>query len=220
MDKEFRSFKKFQTVNQAKEVEELLKENHIESIVTDDTPPVDITFSGSTLQYSAEIKIKEEDFKRAEVILKEHAENDLDKISKDYYLFQFTDEELYDVLLKYDEWNEFDYLLAQKILKDRGRKVDLKLIDGLKRQRMLDLGKPEKSDKSWIAVGYILSLVGGIFGLIIGYSLMNSKKTLPNGQRVYAYSKEDRNHGVKIFYLGIIMLFLIVMSQIYWMNSL
>ncbi|WP_196885066.1 hypothetical protein [Aureivirga sp. CE67] len=217
MQEEFRAFKKFQTVAEAKEVQKILEEQHIKSILTDDTPPVDVTFTGSTLQYSAIIKIKESDFKRAKEALKEYTESYMDSIDKDYYLFQFTDEELYDVLLKYDEWSELDYLLAQKILKERGRKVDLKLLNGLRNKRMLDLAKPEKSQKTWIAAGYIFSLLGGIFGLIIGYSLMNSKKTLPNGKRVFSYSDHDRKHGVKIFYLGIVMMFIIVMSQILMM---
>ncbi|TSE06745.1 LytTR family DNA-binding domain-containing protein [Aquimarina algiphila] len=49
MDEEYSIFRKFPTLEQAKELEVLLNENGIETILADNVAPVDITFSGSTL---------------------------------------------------------------------------------------------------------------------------------------------------------------------------
>ena len=89
---------------------------------------------------------------------------------------EFTDEELYDVLLKSDEWNKFDYTLAQKLLSDRGKSIDEELLNSLKKQRLEDLAKPDEGQKPWIIAGYFLALLGGFIGLIIGLFSMDRKK--------------------------------------------
>ncbi|WP_350291259.1 hypothetical protein [uncultured Croceitalea sp.] len=205
MSKEKSIFKKYPSLEQATEIKELLESNGIESILADNVPPVDVTFSGSTLEHQFEIRIKQSDFKEAEKILEKRAENLIDKVDNDYYLFDFSDEELYDILLKSDEWNEFDYTLAQKILKQKGKPVDKDLLNSLKKQRLEQLAKPEESQKAWIMAGYIFAMLGGLLGIIIGYFLWTAKKTLPNGQKVHTYSEKDRKQGKIIFIIAIII---------------
>ncbi len=205
MDEQYSIFRKFPTLEQAKELEILLNDKGIQTILADNVPPVDITFSGSMLNNEIEIRIKQSEFKKAEQILKEYSESFIDQVDKDYYLFEYTDEELYEILLRSDEWNEFDYTLAQKILKERGKSIDNDLLNSLKNERLKQLAKPEGHQKPWIVTGYFFALLGGFLGLIIGYFLWTSKKTLPNGQKVYSYSVKDRTHGKYIFYIGLIV---------------
>ena len=205
MEENYSIFRKFSNLEQASEMKELLKEHDIESRLADNVPPVDVTFSGSTLLNEIEISIKQSDFKQANHILEKNAENLIDEIDKDYYLFEFTNEELYEILLKSDEWNEFDYSLAQKILIKRGKSIDKELLNSLKNERLKQLAAPEGNQKPWIIAGYIFALIGGLLGLVIGYFLWTSKKNLPNGQKVYSYSKEDQTHGKYIFYIGLIV---------------
>ena len=205
MKEEYSIFRKFPTLEQAIELRDLLKSNDIESILDDNVPPVDITFSGSTLNNQIEIRIKQSDFKMAEDLLEKDAEGLIDEIDKDYYLFKFTNEELYEILLKSDEWSALDYTLAQKILTQRGKPVDKDLLNSLKNERLKELAKPEGNQKPWIIGGYVFSFLGGFLGLIIGYFLWTSKKTLPNGEKVYSYSANDRKHGKYIFYIGLII---------------
>ena len=205
MKEEYPIFRKFPTLEQAIELRDLLKENDIESILDDNVPSVDITFSGSTLNNQIEIRIKQSDFEKAESILEKDAENLIEQIDNDYYLFEFTNEELYEILLKSDEWSAFDYTLAQKILTQRGKPFDNDLLKSLKNERLKALAKPEGNQKPWIIGGYFFSVLGGFLGLIIGYFLWTSKKTLPNGKKVYSYSETDRKHGKYIFYIGLII---------------
>jgi len=205
MEKEYSIFRKYPTLEQARELESLLSKENIESIIADNVPSVDSTFGANPLNNEVEIRIKQTDFEKAERILKKQAENLINEVDKDYYLFDFTDEELYEILLKSDEWNEFDYTLAQKILQDRGKSVDEDLLNSLKNERLNQLAKPEGNQKPWIFTGYFFSIMGGMLGLIIGYFLWTSKKTLPNGQKVYSYSEKDRKQGMYIFYIGLIV---------------
>lgn len=205
MEENYLVFRKYPTIEQAKEVENLLAQNKIQTQLTNNIAPVDITFSGSTLQNEYEVKVLESEFKNAEKILEQSAENLIDQVDANYYLFDFSDEELYEILLKADEWNEFDYKLSQKILLQRGKPINEDLLNALKRQRLELLAKPEENQKPWITAGYVFALLGGALGIIIGYFLWTSKKTLPNGQKVYSYSLNDRTNGKYIFYISVIL---------------
>ncbi len=132
-------------------------------------------------------------------------ENLINNVDDDYYLLSFTDDELYDILVKSDEWSEFDYSLSKKLLKERGKSVDDELLKSLKLKRIKELAKPEGNQKGWIIAGYIFAFLGGFLGLIIGYFLWTSKKTLPNGQKVFSYYPKDRRNGKYIFYISLII---------------
>jgi hypothetical protein len=205
MKEPFSIFRKYPTLEQAEEIESLLKENNIETILADNIPPVDITFSGSTINNEYEIRINQFDFEKAESILEKNAEKLIDEVDKDYYLFDFTNDELYEILLKSDEWSSFDYTLAQQILKKKGKSIDKDLLLSLKNERLKQLAKPEENQKPWIIVGYLFSILGGFLGMIIGYFLWTAKKTLPNGEKVYSYLEKDRIQGKYIFYIGVII---------------
>ncbi|MDR7209588.1 hypothetical protein [Flavobacterium piscis] len=198
-------FRNFPTLLQAQELEVLLNKNNIKTFLGDNIAPVDVTFSGSTLLNQYEIKIDSSDFEKAEAVLEKDAEDILDKIAPDYYLLSFSNEELYEVLLKSDEWNIFDYKLAQKILTNRGKTIDPEMLTSLKKERLKILTKPEENQKPWIIAGYLFSFLGGGIGIVIGYSLWTSKKTLPNGERIYSYNNADRKHGKTIFIIGLIV---------------
>lgn len=212
---DFSIFKRFPTLEQAKELQQILNEAGIDTIIADNVPPVDITFGGSTLNNEIEIRISTKDFKKAEELLLKQAETLIDEVDPSHYLFEFSTEELYDILIKYDEWGEFDYTLAQQLLKKRGEKIDAETLENLKKQRLLELAKPEKRQTGWIIAGYIFSILGGFIGVIIGYSLWKARKTLPNGTKVNSYTERDRKHGQYIFLIGIIILPVAVLIKVF-----
>lgn len=97
---------------------------------------------------------------------------------------------------------------------ERGKNIDSDVLASLKKERLQILAKPEEPQKSWITVGYIFSILGGFLGIIIGYLLWTSKKTLPNGERIYSYNENDRKHGKTIFILGLIIFPLALLVKI------
>ncbi len=214
MNESFSVFRKYPTLGQVKELEVLLHEHEIVTQITDNIAPIDSSFTGSMAQNQYELKISIVDFEKAEKVLEDHAENSLIEVGEDHYLFGFSDDELYEILLKSDEWSELDYMLARKILTQRGKAIDTELLKALKRQRLELLAKPDENQKPWIIAGYIFAFFGGLLGLFIGYSLWTSKKTLPNGQKVYSYTEHDRAQGKTIFYLGLLVLVFYIIVRI------
>lgn len=202
---EYVVYKKFYEKDQVNAVAQILSEHGIEFETTEDSGSLDSLYGDKLFDKQFFIKIKETDFSKTDSILLSIAGKELETVDKDHYLYDFTDEELFDILSKPDEWNEFDCLLSKKILKERGKEISTDTINLLKKRRITELAKPEEGQKNWIYVGYLFAMLGGLLGIFIGWHLSTFKKILPNGQRVLGYKPEDRRHGRRIFIIGIIM---------------
>jgi hypothetical protein len=214
MNKRFVEFQRFSSRVELENGIKILTENNIEYLIEDVSVNLDPVLSSNKLGIEFLLKIEQINFEKANKILDEFYSLEIDEIENDYYLFSFSDNELLEVIIKSEEWNKFDVQLAQKILRLKGKGLSNLEIEKIKTQRILELSKPEKNQSVWIFVGYISSLFGGLLGIFIGWHLLTFKKTLPNGQRVYNYSNEDRNHGNKILIIGIISIIIWVIVNI------
>ena len=113
-------FKRFNDLSEAQKLAEILKDKGFDVELADNSPALDITFSGNTLDNQIELKIPGADFRKAKDLLFSELDINLEEIDPDYYLLDFSNEELQDILLKCDEWGEYDVLLARKILASKG----------------------------------------------------------------------------------------------------
>jgi len=196
------TYKKYYEQERVDALTQLLKENEIEFHVVEERESLDSLYGDKHFEKQFFVKIKLNDFSKADTVLKEISLKELATVEKDHYLFGFNDEE---IISKPDEWNEFDYELAKKILKDRGREINEGTVQLLKNQRLKQLAKPEERQHNLVYAGYFFALLGGIIGAFIGWYMWTYEKVLPNGQRTYGFTKEDRMHGKIIFFLGIIL---------------
>lgn len=216
--KAFWTYQKFSNKIQAAELSALLREHQIAFVFEDATAPFDPSYANNESHQEFRVKLQKQDFEKADQLMLHIAATQIEHIDKDYYLFQMTDEELIEVLTKRDEWSSLDYLLAQKILKDRGQEINEKFLETLRKQRISALAQPEGNQKPWIIAGYVFAFLGGLLGLFIGWSLFSYKKTLPNGDSVYGYSTTVRNHGKRIFVIGLIIFLMLLILQILEMD--
>lgn len=213
MQSQYVTYKKFPDAREAKALQQFLIENGIECLFVDTSPRMGSAMMGD-LNKEYEVQLKPEQFEAADKLLESYAESMMGRLPEDYYLLSFTDEELYEVVLKHDEWSEFDYVLARKLLAERGKIIDEAEIKHLRQKRMQDLARPETRQTGWIIAGYSMAFLGGLGGIITGYVLLTAKKTLPNGQVVPTYSPVDRMHGKMILVLGIIIIPLYIVVRI------
>ena len=180
----------------------LLDQQKIPFETSFDQHDFDITFAYNPTRTQFVVKLHPQDFDKARAVETETSKQQIASVSSDYHLFDFTEEELFTILVKPDEWNNFDVTLAQQILRDRGRDVSADTVALLSQHRMAELGRPEEVQKSWIMAGYLFALCGGVVGLIIGWHLAFHKKQLPNGHQKLAFSEEDRTQGRRILALS------------------
>jgi len=201
----FARFKEFPTMDSAMPILEILTKNHLPVKVIRNRATFD-GILGVEHPERVELQVQLRNFEEARLVIENEMILPIYATEEDYYLFDFSDEELYQILLKSDEWGEFDYMLAKKILQDRGKTIDDDFLEVHQKQRLEELARPETSSLSFVCAGYIFALLGGFLGILIGWLLWSQHKILPNGQRVPIYSKDDRTHGKIIFGIGIVML--------------
>lgn len=218
MTEDFITYKKFNNKNSADKFGRLLEQEKIKFDIENNSISFDVSFSNNS-NFGCEfcVKIKKSDFEKVDEILLKKSEEDIQKIPGDYYLLSFSDDELIDVISKSDEWSTFDVALSKKLLKEKGKEVTPAEIEAIKNKRLEELAKPEKSQKTYIIAGYIFAILGGWLSLFIGWHLLSYKKTLPNGDKVYAYSEIDRRQGNRIFYLA--CLFSVLWSLYYFLRQ-
>lgn len=161
------------------------------------------------------VKLDRSDFVQAEEALEKDIEDDKE-IPADHYLLDFTDQELVDVVLKEDEWSTYDRHLAGVILAEKGKPISKELVASIRQQRIDDLLQPAPAQTGFIILGYLSNVLGGLLGVAIGYHLNTSKKTLPNGDQVYAFQEKDRRHGKRMFFLGLAIFIPLVIIRIIW----
>jgi len=213
-ENEFVFFQKFNHRASALELEFLLKEEHIEYMLEENSSYFSPTFMNSNLEKEFAVKLKKVDFDRAENFIEKTILEQINSIQPDYYLFKYSDDELIEIIKNKYEWNKFDFLLAQKILKERGKDFSSEELNAFKDEYVSILAAPEKSNTVWIIVGYICAFLGGFLGIAIGWHLFRYKKTLPTGDVVNVYSESDRKHGVRILIIGIVVSVLSLISRL------
>jgi hypothetical protein len=214
VDIEFITYKKFNEQESLESLTKLLDENSITYELAEDRDSLDSLYGHKHFNRVFYVKIKKEDFPKADDAVIEYAKHELNTVDGDYYLFKFSGNELFDILSKPDEWSEFDYQLARKILQERGEDIDDKVLADLKSKRISEIAKPLSASSTIIYAGYIMSLLGGIIGVFIGISLATTKKTLPDGHVVYVYSENDRRHGMWISVIGMAILIFVIVLKI------
>ena len=104
------------------------------------------------------IEIHNDDFERADELLLQATEINIEDLDPNYYLFGFSDEELIEILVKPYEWGEIDRILAPKLLIDRGyilENLDIKskqkkYAEQLAREQAAAEAKGMKVAKGWI----------------------------------------------------------------------
>jgi len=208
------TYKKFNDIALANDLAGVLEQHGIAYKIEEESTLFNPTFYTDETAKDYVVKIGPGDFIKVNEILKSEEVQSVEAVDSDHYLYAFTNEELTDLVSKSDEWSEFDNLLAVKILKQRGVNITDQTIKQLNNQRIEQLKQPEPSQSTWIIIGYLFALLGGVLGIFIGWHLSTSKKTLPNGEQVFSYAEADRTHGKRIFYISIVVLISIFVIRI------
>lgn len=215
-DAGFRNFQTFASAGAAQPLLQALQEAGIPHHTTFDTGQVafDPSFANNQLTSNFTVQLALADFERGTQLLNKLNEHALSQIAPDHYLFRFTDEELMDIVVKPDEWSALDVALAGQLLRQRGRDVSLDALQLLRQRRVAELAQPDQDHKALVRGGYLSAMLGGIIGIGIGYQLYTSRKQLPTGQRVYAYSPTDRVHGIRMMVLGTCVFILVMAARL------
>lgn len=206
MEEPFLTFRKFNDPAMASEMAGKLKEHGIPVEIEDSGKLFDPSFANNYIERDIRLKLRARDFSAADTIMQTYYLQQVDQVGDDHYLFQFSDTELLEIVRNPDEWGYLDYVLAGKILKEHGISIPPKELKRFRQEKMKILSRPETTDSSWTWMGYLCALLLPPIGMIAGFSMEYMKRTLPDGQRIFAYGEEDRINGRRIFILALVCL--------------
>lgn len=214
---DFRVYRRFADKNLATTYTEILKEHSITYVLDELQNNYNILIPNSNAPKEYLLKIGIEDFEKVDSIFLDYEKDKIQDVDNDYYLYSFTNDELIEVITNFEEWSEYDYLLAQKILDDRDFGLDQDKIKALQNKRVEEIAKPHKGSTFLISLGYLFAFMGGIIGIAIGYNLAYHKKLLPDNRLVPYYTAKTRRQGLNIFWISILSFFtwtiLVLMRQ-------
>jgi hypothetical protein len=206
MEEPFLTFRKFNDPVMASEMAAQLKEHRIPVEMEDSGKLFDPSFANNYLERDIRLKLRARDFSAADGIMRSYYLQQVDQVGPDHYLFRFSDSELLEIVRNPDEWGYLDYVLAGKILHEHGISISSRELKRFQQDKMKLLSIPEAAESSWIRMGYVFALLLPPIGMIIGFSMEYMKRTLPDGQRIFAYGEEDRINGRRIFVLALVCL--------------
>lgn len=201
---EFKTFMSFPNRSQVDAIVTVLNENSIPYKLQDTSKDFDVTFSNDSLKHTFLIMLLETDFEKANQFIEEKIPFDDQIIESNHPFYTFTIEELTEVVKNYDEWFPSDVKLAKKLLSEKDVEVSNESIQQHQEKKLLQSQQPEKTSLITIAMGYTFCALGGLAGIGIALYLLLGKRKLANGERVYLFSRNDRNHGLAMLVLGLI----------------
>ena len=213
MANEYRTFRIFPDNETAQDLALVLKEANIPYLIEEDALVFDASYANHPLNRDYRLKLRQEDFGRANEVLEIYYKEQLDKVDPDYYLFSFTDEELQEILAKPDEWGHLDYQLAMVILQKRGKALQPQQTQELREKRLGELTKPEGVSGSSLLFAYVFGILFFPVGIFIGWNWANARKTLPDGNKVPVYTAAVQKHGLVIFVVAVALLILTVVGK-------
>lgn len=173
----------------------------------------DASFANNDILNLYYVKIRPEDFAKVDQLLMNSVVEDKQEPVGDYYLFSFSNDELLEVVYKPYEWNEFDLYWARKILAARGVEIKAEHIEEAKKEELKKIKKPWELGKAWV----FCALAAGVFSLFIlhvfwslavffvGLYIAFGKRTTPDGERIYAFSENDRFYGKLCMVVGAVL---------------
>ena len=183
---------------------EVLGVNGIPYQVSNAGAVFDVTTIGSQPLNDYLIKVTASDLESARLAFENHyTAKDL---PRDHFLRTATDEDIVEILAAPLDWDAFTVAHARRIAATRAINADA--IKGKTEERIIEKREEIKVGKAaptWLLVlGWASALMGGLFGIGIGYSLSYMKEETPEG-RFYTYDERSRRRGGQILILSVVM---------------
>jgi hypothetical protein len=150
------------------------------------------------------LNIRKEDQLKAEPMLFNYYGEQIKQLDPDYYLFDFTNEELQAIIQNPFDWGWFDHFMAKHLLMQRGAAITEEQVNQVIEEKLAKLSAVKKEHALKIIAGYILAIAFPPVGIGIGLSIKYHRQVLPNGQEVYLNTEKCRIHGKYMINLSIL----------------
>lgn len=209
MNDKFVTAHSFSDTEEAEMAAAVLKENSVAFYIEEARLSFDATFSYKTNPYSVHLKVKEEDIGKVLELLDAAAREEgveTTDITLASLFESYSDEELLEVVSHRDEWKDTEVQLAEQILDKRGITLSENEKRKMWKDRVAEVRKPQKGSIGWLIFGFVLALMGGLFGIMLGFAYCTLKGKDPEGNSYFIYDDRTRTLGLLMTLLGILVI--------------
>ena len=187
-------YKSFTSVDIAQLMLELLKDSDTAYELTDSNGPIE--HIDPTQRYDKiEVWIAKDQFQAIDLLIEDKANSELDAIDKDYFIFEFSNDELRDVLINASEWSPLDLALANKLLKDRGDPFDKDELEKRREEKIAESASAREITQGRKTLGLIVALLFPLIGIIIALIYLLESKDDLSGKKAPKYGPTTKKHG-------------------------
>lgn len=199
---DFLTYSKFHTKEEAEEFVTLLDRNNIIFDIEQTTRTLDNVYIGEDPDPRFLVKVLPEQFDQVDKLMEAKTKDELDQVNPSYYLFNFSINELKDVLSNPEEWNYFDQALAKKLLEERGEE-EMSLPEPVTVHEM-DTIKPSKLAPGWLVAVYLMIPLMPFLSVIASIMLLYANRPKKDGTKQYFYDGQTRGHALIILVLSVL----------------
>lgn len=218
-------FKSLSNIEEAEKIGEELALHHIAYEIESPPQLLDRNFIGEQPMPEHYIKLLPSDFTRANEIVESLYKKIAATVGKDYYLYDFSDEQVLDVVNHKSEWGDLNYYVALEILAKRGIPYDKQFTNALEEEAAAIVPQPAKP--FYLFLAYIILAISflsihpafSIVGLIAGLFLYGATKTLKNGTRIPYYDPNSRKNGMIMIAVSILSILWFIFRLITLANN-
>ncbi len=167
-------------------------------------------------EYYSAIAARQNDFQFTLTLPQEQFEKANDLITKevertgvpqDYYLRDFDDAQLREILVNVYEWSRQDIAAAAILLRERNVTVYSNQLQGQKEAKRLAIKKKEgRLSLPVLLIMYTTALLGGFATLVGGAFVYFATSVNPEGIRDYTFIQDYRIHGLAIMVISGVMI--------------
>lgn len=224
----FAVYQRFNRREDLADVVEILRANNISVRVSDGGEEIgewtEKVIMGSPLRPKFWIEIPEQQFEKANFMLQEAAEANLDEEILDEHPFnEYSVNDLQSVLINESDWSPEAVVIARRLLLRRGSDVDLKRLRDAARARLAAEYEPVALS-GWvlpvlivvsIAAGLLVSFVGVmiVLGLLLYYAF--GVRRDPKGNLHDVYNSNTRSHSRLALGILVVATFLGLLNMFY-----
>lgn len=208
-----REFRDEESLNDTKQ---LFDGASIPYAVFDSDARFDVTFAYDKSHRTLKLYVPDHFAEKARAICDAEDQAIMERLPKDYYLFNFSNEELKSLIIRPFDWSPLDVSLAKALLKERGENPESEELIQQTESAKTAFDSPEKMSGWTLFWGYFFSVLGGWIGIFFVVYILTSKKTSHEGIKMARFDAASKKQA---YYMIFIILLVNAIGLVYRMNS-
>ncbi|MCB0661259.1 MAG: hypothetical protein KDC24_00860 [Saprospiraceae bacterium] len=182
---------------------------------------VDPVIVGQSLTPKFVLKIRSADFARAnriwEEVVRQHP-----AIPEDHYLYDFSTQELLNVVQDPQSWSLEDVVNAKMILEREGIPLDEEFLQAQQLERLEKLKAGKSPGQNWIKIYFAMAIFGPFIHIILtlaalgmGLFYWKDKTISERGEKFFTFNRKGRTLGKWLFFASWLALISFVVFKIF-----